>query len=439
MTTLNYCYHCGTQTETTDEMLSEQQNYCINCGTRLKFYQPYDSVELWMVNLTPEEEQIVDEIEQEMDAGYVISHNRLFEHEKCRISERRWKIEYFHSEFDKQFDRLKLGDREQFKSYVTQLARRKDPTTHKQVKQLRAKRKAYRLRVSYDVRAVFRLLKRGDQNYIRFILIGKQDHFFDLYKRKVSTSIQESDKYCSHCGHEVIHYVKDGSWIDELDPQEEEEKLLEEIELEIDNGHFLTHQRLFGRPPSLKEQQLIWGIKYSDRWNKRHLFHNFYIQDQKRFLVYVEELASMETPLEHSAVKELTNRRNSYRLQISPFARVIFSLEQEGDNRVIRFLKSGKEDDEYQTINGQFWHTISNFDYCLKCGDIYRTEDHSWMDVLEPGLSDHLSDLSEEINNGHYSTYEEVFGEPLSGEKPAESGDQLADEVSEDTLRKDLE
>lgn len=431
MTTLNFCYHCGTQTKTSEELLGEQQNYCINCGTRLQFYLPYDSVESWMDNLSSEEEQIVDEIEQEMDSGYVISHNRLFEHEKCRISERRWKIEYFHSEFDKQFDRLKLGDREQFKSYVKQLARRMDPTTHKQVKQLRAaKWKTYRLRVSYDVRAIFRLLKREDQKYIRFILIGKQDHFFDLYKRKISSSIKESDKYCSHCGHEVVHYVKDGSWIDELDPEEEEEKLLEEIELEIDNGHFLTHQRLFGCPPSLKEPQLIWGIKYSECWNERHLFHNLYVQDQKRFLEYVEELVVMESPLEHIAVKELTNRRNSYRLKLSSFARVIFSLEQDGDSRYIRFLKSGKEGDEYQTINGKFWHTLSNFDYCLKCGVLYQTEDHSWMDVLEPGLSDHLKDVSEETDNGHYLTYEEVFGEPLSGEEPTESRDKCTSERS---------
>lgn len=430
MTTLNYCYHCGTQVKTSEELLGEQQNYCNKCGTRLKFYQPFESVKLWMDALTSEEEQIVNEIEQEMDAGYVISHNHLFEHEKFTISERPWKIEYFHSEFTKQFDRLKIGDQQLFKAYVKQLARRKNPKTHKQVKQLPSKWETYRLKVSYDVRAILRLLTQEDQHCIRFMLIGKHDHIFDLYKRKISSSIQESDKYCSHCGHDVVHYVKDGSWIDELDPEEEEEKLLEEIELEIDNGHFHTHQRLFGCPPSLKEQQLRWGIKYSDRWNERHLFHNFYIQDQKRFLVFVEEIASMENPEVHHAVRELTNRSGSYRVKISPFVRAIFSLEQDGESRYIRFLKSGKEDDEYQTINGNFWHTISNFDYCLKCGVLYRTEDHSWMDVLEPGLSEHLNDLSEEMNNGHYSTYEEVFGEPPPGEDPSESGGNPPNERS---------
>lgn len=135
----------------------------------------------------------------------------------------------------------------------------------------------------------------------------------------------------------------------------------------------------------------------------------------------------MENPVEHHAVRELTNRRGSYRVKISPFVRAIFSLEHDGDSRFIRFLKSGKEDDEYDTINGNFWHTISNFDYCLKCGVLYRTEDHSWMDVLETGLSEHLNDLSEEMNNGHYSTYEEVFGEPPPGEEPSKSGGKSTD------------
>ena len=407
MTHLNYCYHCGTPVKTAEELLGEQQHYCANCGSRLKFYQPHDSVELWMDHLTSEEEQIIDEIEQEMDAGYVISHNLLFEHEKCKVSERLWKIEYFHSEFGKQFKRLKLGDQQQFKAHLKQLARRKDPTTHKQVKTLHCKRKTFRLKVNDDVRAIFRLLTQGEQNSIRFVLIGKQDHIYDLYKQTVSTKIQETDKYCSHCGHE-IYSIKDGSWIDELDPEEEEEKLLEKIELEIDNGQFLTHQRLFGQHLSLKEQQLNWDIKYTDEWNERHLFHKLYIQDQKRFLVYVEEIASMENPLEHHAVKELTNRRGSYRLKISPFVRAIFSLERDNDRRFIRFLKPGREGDEYRTVNGKLWQANSLSDNCLKCGELYEPGDDSWADVLEPGLAEYLKDSFDDGKNSPTIPHEEV-------------------------------
>ena len=432
MKELDYCYHCGTPVKTAEESLGERQNYCANCGTRLKFYQPYDSVELWMDNLTVEEEQIVDEIEQEMDAGYVISHNRLFEHEKYPVSERLWKIEYFHSEFGKQFKRLKLGDQKQFKAYVKQLARRKDPTIHKQVQQLQSKWKTYRLKVSHDTRVIFRLLTREDQQYIRFILIGKQDHIFDLYKSKIATRIQESDKYCSHCGHEIYN-IRDGSWIDVLDPEEEEEKLLEEIEKEIDNGQFLTHQRIFGQHLSLKEQPLNWDIKYTDEWNERHLFHKLYIQDQKRFLVYVEEIVSMENPLEHHAVKELTNRRGSYRLKISPFVRAIFSLERDNDRRFIRFLKPGREEDEYRTVNGTLWQANSLSDTCLKCGELYPTEDSSWADVLEPGLAEYLKDSFAASKNSPTISHEEFLRELSLEEDQAASSDKFSHEASEDT------
>ena len=393
MTEFNYCYHCGNKLKTVEELHGDPQYYCNNCGTRLKFYGPHDQTGRWMDNLTPDEERIVDAIEREIDAGHVISHNQLFE--QFSISERRWNIEYFDSEFYKQLDRLKLPDRQKFQSCVKALANRKNPATHKDVKQLTGKRKTYRLRVSCDVRAIFRLHSHQGRQHIRFVLIGKQDHIYDLYKQKVSTSIVEADKYCSLCGHQ-IHEQNLRAWIDELDPESEEEKVLEEIEKEIDAGLYFNHERLFGKPLSLKEQPLRWGIKYGTNWNDRIQFKQLYIQDQKRFLVYVEELALIENPLEHSAVKQLTNRPESYRLRISPFVRVIFTLQRSGDKPHIRFLKSGKKGDDSDTINGKLWQEFSNFDYCLKCGEIYRTEDHSWADVLEPGLAELLQDISTE-------------------------------------------
>ena len=378
-----------------------------------------------MDNLTPDEERIVDAIEREIDAGHVISHNQLFE--QFSISERRWNIEYFDSEFYKQLDRLKLPDRHKFQSCVNALANRKNPATHKKVKQLTGKRKTYRLRVSCDVRAIFRLHSHQGRQHIRFVLIGKQDHIYDLYKQIVSTSIVEADKYCSLCGHQ-IHEQNLSAWIDELDPESEEEKVLEEIEKAIDNGHYVTHEHLFGKPPTSKEQPLRWGIKYGTDWNERNHFKKFYIQDQNRFFVYVEELAFLGNPLEHSAVKQLTNRPECYRLKISPFVRVIFTLERTGDRPYIRFLKSGKKGDDADTINGKLWQTLSNFDYCLKCGEIYRTEDHSWMDVLEPGLAEFLQDVSTEARENPESVLS--FEELLSNLREEEEEDKARNSES---------
>ena len=407
MNDLKYCYHCGTPVKNAEEMLGEPQYYCDHCGTRLKLYQPFAAIDQWMDDLTLDETRVVDEIEREMDAGYVIKHNQLFE--KFLIPEKRWRIEYFHSEFDKQFDRLKLPDQQQFKSYVKQLAKLDTPALHKAVKQLPCRTKTYRLRVSCDVRAIFRFREQKNQRKIRFILLGKHDHIYGLYKQKIIASIQKTDKYCSLCGHE-IYKQNLKTWIDELDPDQDEGKVLERVEREIDQGDYLTHERLFGNSPSLREQPLRWDIKYGSDWNGLDLFKKLYIQDQKRFLAYVEELVLEENPLDHSAVKELTNRCESYRLKISPFVRVIFTLERTDDRQYIRFLKFGKKEDDVTTVNDNLWQKSSTFDYCLKCGQFYPSEDHSWMDVIEPGLGDYLIDLREHDrkNPGERKSWEEL-------------------------------
>lgn len=420
MTKFRYCYHCGTRVNTTEEEMGELQNYCSNCGTRLRYYQKYETTNDWMDNLTSDEARIVDDIEKHMDAGYIVSHNQLFN--EFKVPETNWKVEYFHSEFVKHFKRLKLCDRQQFQSYVRRLVTQKKPQGHKQVKLLPGNGNTYRLKVSYDVRAIFRLCTDTEQQRIRFILIGKQDHIYDMYKQKVNSNLHETDKYCSHCGHE-IHYINDGTWIDMLDPDAEEGKLLDQVEQEIDRGHWFTHERAFGRVPSLTEQPLLWGLKYRARLSEHRNFTNFYIQDQKRFLAYVEELVLLENPLDHPEVKELTNRRKSYRLKISPFVRAIFSLERTEDTQYIRFLNIGKEDDDYRTVNGNFWCTLDCRDYCMKCGYLYQTEDCSWMDELCEGEVKYLKDSSEEVKNGYYLTYEEVFGQRVD-EEPSSGDDQ---------------
>ena len=402
MSELSYCYHCGTRVKTDDELLGEPQYYCDNCGTRLKLYQPFAAIDRWMDDLTFDEASVVDEIEREMDAGYLITHNQLFE--EFKISENRWQIEYFHSEFKKQFERLKLPDQQKFKSYVKQLAKLESPAIHKAVTQLPCRTTTYRLKVSCDVRAIFRLREHMNQRQIRFILIGKHDHIYDLFKQNVVASILERDKYCTLCGHE-IYQQNLKAWIDELDSEREEEKVLEAIERDIDDGDYLTHERLFGNAPSLKDKPRPWNIKYGNWWQELDYFNALYSQDQKRFLLFVEQLVLLENPLEHSAVKELTNRSENYRLQVSPFVRVIFTLERADDGQYIRFLKIGKKDDEIYTVNENLWQIFSTFDYCLKCGQCYKSEDHSWMYEIEPDFGEYLIDVRKEfqgdLSNGY--------------------------------------